>query len=60
MSYGIASVGNKVFKLQIPANGPNTTAITINVMPNISLINAYVITKNPPKDKLTNNLPLLY
>jgi len=58
--YGIASVGNKVFKLQIPTIGPNITAIKISAIPNNNLINADVITKNPPKDKLTNNLRLVY
>ena len=57
--YGIASVGNKVFKLQIPTIGPNITAIKISAIPNNNLINADVITKNPPTDKLTSSLPLL-
>jgi hypothetical protein len=58
--YGIASTGNNTFKDQIPSNGPNTMTITISVMPKISLINADVITKNPPKDKQANNLLQLY
>ena len=55
---GIASTGNSVFKLQIPAIGPSVIAITINVTPTISLIKT-LIAKIPPKDKQANNLPLL-
>ena len=56
---GICNTGNSVFKLQIPTIGPNTITITISAMPKINLISADVITKIPPKDKLTNNLVLL-
>jgi hypothetical protein len=55
---GIFNTGNSVFKLQIPTIGPNITAIIINAMPINNLNSADVITKNPPKDKLTNNLLL--
>jgi fructoselysine-6-P-deglycase FrlB-like protein len=43
----------------MPSMGPSAMAITTSAMPSISFINADVITKNPPKDKLTNNLVLL-
>ena len=55
---GIASTGNNVFKLQMPAIGPKVIAITINAMPSISLIKTFM-SKIPPKDKPTNNLLLL-
>jgi len=58
--YGIAKVGNSVFKLHIVSIGPSTTTIIIKLTPKISLNNIDVITKNPPKDKPTNNLLQLY
>jgi hypothetical protein len=56
---GIFNTGNNIFNAQIPKIGPIAIAITINVIPSISLINADVISKNPPKDKQANNLPQL-
>ena len=56
---GICNTGNNVLRDQIPTIGPNTITAINNVMPKISLITDVIITKNPPKDKLTNNLRLL-
>lgn len=53
--YGIANTGNNVLSDQMPASGPTTIAKITNAMPKISLINAIVISKNPPKDKQANN-----